>query len=101
MLPACISSLDYSSPPVLTPEKTRMNRDPIEPGPSSAGLPGVLRLTAGLAILALAVLAALVVLDAVPREQLTNYGTRILLLALIVALAAVGIGGLVRWGRRR
>ena len=78
-----------------------MNRDPIEPGPSSAGLPGVLRLTAGLAILALAVLAALVVLDAVPREQLTHYGTRILLLALIVALAAVGIGGLVRWGRRR
>jgi hypothetical protein len=78
-----------------------MTRDPIAPGPSSSGLPGVLRLTAGLAILALAVLAALVVLEAVPREQLATYGTRILLLALIIALAAVGIAGLVRWGRRQ
>jgi hypothetical protein len=78
-----------------------MKQDPIEPSPPSSGLPGVLRLTAGLAILALAVLAALVVLEAVPREQLTRYGTRILLLALIVALASVGIAGLVRWGRRR
>ena len=31
--------------------------------------------------------------------QLTSYGRRILLLALIVALAAAGIAGLVRWGR--
>jgi hypothetical protein len=78
-----------------------MKSNPIEPGPSSAGLPGVLRLTAGLAILALAVLAALVVLDVVPRDQLAPYGRRILLLALIVALASVGIGGLVHWGRRK
>jgi hypothetical protein len=46
------------------------------------------------------VLAALAVLDVLPREQLTSYGRRILLLALIVALAAAGIAGLVRWGRR-
>jgi hypothetical protein len=78
-----------------------MKGDPIQPGPSSAGLPGVLRLTAGLAIIALAVLAALVVIDVVPREQLTRYGTRILLLALIAILASVGIAGLVGWGRRR
>jgi hypothetical protein len=77
-----------------------MNRDPIGPDPSSAGLPGVLRLTAGLAVLALAVLAALVVLEVLPREQLASYGTRILLLALIIALASMGIAGLVRWGRR-
>jgi hypothetical protein len=77
-----------------------MTGDPIEPGHSSAGLPGVLRPTAGLAIIALAVLAALAVLDVLPREQLTSYGRRILLLALIVALAAAGIAGLVRWGRR-
>ena len=76
-----------------------MKGDPIE-GHSSAGLPGVLRLTAGLAIIALAVLAALAVLDVLPREQLTSYGRRILLLALIVALAAAGIAGLVHWGRR-
>jgi branched-subunit amino acid transport protein len=77
-----------------------MNRDPIEPGPNSAGLPGVLRLTAGLAVVALAILAALVVLEVLPREHLASYGTRILLLALIVALASIGIAGLVRWGRR-
>jgi hypothetical protein len=74
---------------------------PAQPDNSSAGLPGVLRLTAGLTILALATLAALVVLDAVPLEQVTPYGRRILLLALIVGLAASGIAGLVRWGRRR
>jgi hypothetical protein len=78
-----------------------MKSNPIDPGPSSAGLPGILRLTAGLAILALAALAALVVLDIVPREQLAPYGTRILLLALIAVLATLGIGGLVHWGRRR
>ena len=77
-----------------------MNRQPIESGPSSAGLPGVLRLTAGLAVLALAGLAGLVVLDVLPREQVESYGRRILLLALIVALAAAGIAGLVHWGRR-
>lgn len=73
---------------------------PTQPDSSSAGLPGILRLTAGLAILALATLAALVVLDVVPLEQVTPYGQRILLLALIVGLAAAGIAGLVRWGRR-
>jgi hypothetical protein len=77
-----------------------MNTNPIDPGHNSAGLPGVLRLTAGLAIIALAVLAAMAVLDVLPREQITSYGRRILLLALIVALAAAGIAGLVRWGRR-
>jgi hypothetical protein len=78
-----------------------MKSNPVEPGPASAGLPGVLRLTAGVAILALAALAALVVLDVVPRDQLAPYGRRILLLALIAALASLGIAGLVRWGRRK
>jgi hypothetical protein len=73
---------------------------PTQPDSSSAGLPGVLRLTAGLAIVALATLAALVVLDVVPREQVAPYGRRIVLLTLIVGLAAAGIAGLVRWGRR-
>ena len=74
---------------------------PTQPDSSTAGLPGILRLTAGLAILALATLAALVVLDLVPLEQVQPYGRRILLLALIVGLAAAGIAGLVRWGGRR
>jgi hypothetical protein len=77
-----------------------MKGNPVEPGHQSAGLPGVLRLTAGLAIIALASLAALAVLDVLPREQVESYGRRILLLALIVALAAAGIAGLVHWGRR-
>jgi hypothetical protein len=73
---------------------------PTQPDASSAGLAGILRLTTGLAIISLATLAALVVLDIVPREQVAPYGRRIVLLTLIVALAAAGIAGLVRWGRR-
>lgn len=76
-------------------------KEPIEQGPNSAGLAGVLRLTAGMAILALAVLAALVVLDVMPQEQLTSVGRRILLLALIIGLASAAIAGLVGFGRKR
>ena len=75
-------------------------KPPAQVDPSSAGLSGVLRLTAGLAILALAVLASLVVLDVVPRDQVAPYGRRIVLLAIIVGLAAAGIAGLVQLGRR-
>ena len=77
-----------------------MKNEPVASVSSSAGLPGVLRLTAGLAILALAVLATLVVLDVLPREQVAPYGRRIVLLALIVGLAATAVAGLIRWGRR-
>ena len=77
-----------------------MKQDPVQPVASSAGLPGVLRLTGGLAVLALAVLAALVVLDVIPRERLAAYGGRILLLALIVALAAAAIAALASSNRR-
>jgi len=66
----------------------------------SAGLPGVLRLAAGFAVLALAGLAGLVVLDMVPREQLAPVGTRICLLFLIVALASAAVAGLVGGGRK-
>lgn len=57
-------------------------------------------MTAGLAIIALATLAALVVLEMVPRDQVAPYGRRIVLLSVIVSLAATGIAGLVRWGRK-
>ena len=77
-----------------------MQNQPVPPGPASAGLSGVLRLTAGLLILALAGLASLVVLDVVPIEEVLPHGRRIVLLALVVALAATGIAGLVRWGQR-
>jgi hypothetical protein len=75
-----------------------MNGHGIDADENSAGLPGVLRLIAGFAVLALAVLAGLVVLEVVPREQLTSVGTRIGLLFVIVALASAAIAGLV--GRR-
>lgn len=77
-----------------------MKNQPVPSGPGSSGLPGILRLTAGLVILALAGLASLVVLDLVPVEQVVPHGRRIILLALVAALAAAGIAGLVRWGRR-
>ena len=70
-------------------------------GQTSAGLPGILRLTAGFAILALSVLSGLVVLDVLPREQLAPVGTRILALFVIVALASAAIAGLVGGGRKR
>jgi hypothetical protein len=77
-----------------------MNDRPVPSPGRSAGLPGVLRLTAGLTIIALAILASLVVLEIVTLEQVLPQGRQIVLLALIAALAAAGIAGLVRWGRR-
>ena len=74
-----------------------MKNQPTQLTPTSAGLHGILRLTAGLVILALAALASL---EIVPLEQVVPHGRRIVLLAIIVALAAAGIAGLVRWGRR-
>jgi hypothetical protein len=77
-----------------------MKNQPTQLTPHSAGLPGILRLTVGLVIIALAALASLVVLEIVPLEQVVPHGRRIVLLAIIGALAAAGIAGLVRWGRR-
>jgi uncharacterized membrane protein YqjE len=77
-----------------------MKHDPVQPVERSAGLPGVLRLTGGLAVLALAILAALVVLDVIPQQRLAAYGGRILLLAIIVALAAGVIAALASDNRR-
>jgi hypothetical protein len=67
----------------------------IDRSPHSAGLPGVLRLTAGLAVLALAVLSGLVVLDVLPREQLATIGRKVLLLSVIITLASAAIAVLV------
>ena len=77
-----------------------MKHDPVQPLARSAGLPGVLRLTGGLAILALAILAALVVLEVIPQQRLATYGGRILLLAVIAALAAAAIAALAGGNRR-
>jgi hypothetical protein len=86
--------------PILIERKRLMSNEPVPSPGGSAGLPGVLRLTAGLTIIALAILAGLVVLEVVTLEQVLPQGRQIVLLALIVALAAAGIAGLVGWGRR-
>jgi len=73
-----------------------MSQDPHQTG---SGLGGTLRSIGVLAVLALAGLAALVVLDVIPREQLAEWGTKIGLLAAIAVAAAGGIAALMG-GRR-
>lgn len=76
-------------------------RDPV-PGADSktSGLPSLLRLMAALAIALLAGLAALVVLDVVPREMLRQWSVKLILLTGIAALASVAITFIMGWGRR-
>jgi hypothetical protein len=77
------------------------SRDPdsrTSPGPT--GLPGLLRLMAALAIALLAGLAALVVLDVVPREMLRQWSVRVILLVGIASLASVAITFILGWGGR-
>ena len=71
------------------------------PSPSTgSGIAGSLKVIAGLCILVLAVLAALLVLKAIPQEMFQEWITKIGLLALIAALATVAIGALTKIGRR-
>ncbi|HET8624831.1 MAG TPA: hypothetical protein VFM14_14805 [Gemmatimonadales bacterium] len=76
-------------------------RDPVPPAAERSGLPGLLRLMAALAIALLAVLAALVVLDVVPRELLTQWSVKVILLTGIAALASMAITFILGWGGRR
>ncbi|MGH7629522.1 MAG: hypothetical protein ACREOF_09025 [Gemmatimonadales bacterium] len=80
---------------------TGTSRDPVPPPESEpSGLPSLLRLMAALAIALLAGLAALVVLDVVPREMLTQWSVKVILLTGIAALAIVAITFIMGWGRR-
>ena len=67
-----------------------------EPG----GLTGLLRLMAAMAIALLAGIAALVVLDVLPREMLTQWSVKVILLTGIAALASMAITFILGWGRR-
>jgi len=67
-----------------------------EPG----GFTGLLRLMAAMAIALLAGLAALVVLDVLPREILTQWSVKVILLTGIAALASMAITFIMGWGRR-
>jgi hypothetical protein len=62
-------------------------------------LPQLLRLAAALAVAFLGLLAALVVLDVIPREQLRTLGVKIVLLLGIFCLVTLVITVLLRSGR--
>jgi hypothetical protein len=62
-------------------------------------LPRLLRLAAALAVAFLGLLAALVVLDVIPREQLGTLGVKIVLLLGIFCLVTLVITVLLRSGR--
>ena len=71
-----------------------------DPESSSSGIAGSLKLIAGLCVLALAGLAALLVLKVIPGEMFQEWITKMGLLALIAALATVALGVLTKMGRR-
>jgi hypothetical protein len=61
-------------------------------------LPNLLRLAAALAVAFLGLLAGLVVLDIIPREQLTTLGVKVVLLLGIFCLVSLAVAVLVRSG---
>jgi hypothetical protein len=72
---------------------TQPDREQAAGGP---GLTGPARVVAGFAILLIAALGILVVLDAISLAMFGQYTTKILLVACIVVLASVAIGLLSR-----
>ena len=67
---------------------------------AGSGIAGSLKLIAGVCVLILAVLAALLVLKVIPQEMFQEWITKIGLLALIAALATVVLGILAKSGRK-
>ena len=65
----------------------------------SPALAGSAKLIAGIAILLVAALAILVVLDAISLEMFGEFARKVLLTASIVVLASIAIGLLSRIGK--
>jgi hypothetical protein len=63
-------------------------------------LPNLLRLAAALAVAFLGLLAGLVVLDVIPREQLRIVGVKIVLLLGIFCVVTLAVTVLLRSGER-
>jgi hypothetical protein len=76
-----------------------MTQQDREQAASNPGVTGPARIVAGIAILLIAALGILVVLDAISLAMFGEYTTKILLVACIVVLASVAIGLLSRIGR--
>lgn len=66
---------------------------------SGSGMSGLLRASAALAVVVLALIGVLAVLDVIPAEVLKEWATKIGLVILILIAAAVAIAALVRGGR--
>lgn len=66
---------------------------------SGGGMGGLLRASAALAVVVLALIGVLVVLDVIPSEVLKEWATKIGLVVLILVAAAVAIAALVRSGK--
>jgi hypothetical protein len=63
---------------------------------TGGGMSGLLRAAAALAVLVLALIGILAVLDVIPAELLREWGTKIGLVILILVAAAVAIAALAR-----
>lgn len=87
-----------SVPPSINPGSIAMNEP--ESSSSGSGIAGSLKLIAGLCILILATLAALLVLKVIPQDMFQEWLTKTGLLALIAALATIALGALTKMGRR-
>ena len=77
-----------------------MTQDPAQTGTNRSGLGGVLKLTAIIAMVLLALLGVLVVLDVIPRDSLGELATKILLVACIFGLASAALAFLMHSGKR-
>jgi len=77
-----------------------MIEGPDDSGNARSGLVNVLKLIGAIAILVLALLGVLVVLDVVPREALGELATKIVLVACIFGLASAALALLMRPGKQ-
>ncbi|HTT37212.1 MAG TPA: hypothetical protein VMH32_06035 [Burkholderiales bacterium] len=77
-----------------------MTEGPDDSGNARSGLVNVLKLIGAIAILVLALLGVLVVLDVVPRDALGELATKIVLVACIFGLASAALALLMRPGKQ-
>jgi len=66
---------------------------------SAGGMPALLRAAAALAVVVLAMIGVLAVLDVIPAEMLKEWATKAGLVVLILVAAAIAIAALVRGGK--
>lgn len=75
-----------------------MNPNQAETG---AGLPGAMRAIGALAVIVVALIGVLTVLDVIPREALQEWFTKAGLVLVIVVAAAIALALIARSGRSK